>query len=148
MYRQSTPSCSAMRAVKPSYTPGHAMNFSGSASIALNFSTAVIVLMPLVIDPMFEGVLIWSWLVKNLNSALEMVRVSLAQHNNLTSGQQIERNCILTLRNYWAETYSLRLRSMPLWVFTRVKVPLGAALRVHERARGFLSLVRGPPRTA
>lgn len=41
MYRQSTPSLSAIRAVKPSYTPGHAMNFSGSANMLLSFSTAV-----------------------------------------------------------------------------------------------------------
>ncbi|KAF1849492.1 uncharacterized protein K460DRAFT_365382, partial [Cucurbitaria berberidis CBS 394.84] len=56
MYRQSTPSLSAIRAVNPSYTPGHAMNFSGSASIFLNLSTAVGLLSPLcaLVEPIFN----------------------------------------------------------------------------------------------
>lgn len=54
MYKQSTPSLNAICAVNPSYTPGHVMNFSGSASMLLNFSTGVILLLPLLVatEPM------------------------------------------------------------------------------------------------
>jgi hypothetical protein len=53
MYKQSTPSCNAIRAVNPSYTPGHAMNLSGSASMFRSFWTADTGFEPLVVamDP-------------------------------------------------------------------------------------------------
>jgi hypothetical protein len=59
MYRQSTPSWSAIRAVKPSYTPGQERNLLGSASMLLSFSTAVIFLSacPALMDPMFPSLL-------------------------------------------------------------------------------------------
>lgn len=57
MYKQSTPSCNIILAVNPSYTPGHAMNFSGSANISLNFWTAVTGLSPLLCgtEPIFPN---------------------------------------------------------------------------------------------
>jgi hypothetical protein len=55
MYKQSTPSLSAICAVNPSYTPGHAMNLSGSANMFLNFWTAVTFFSPLLseTEPIF-----------------------------------------------------------------------------------------------
>jgi hypothetical protein len=57
MYRQSTPSLRAICAVNPSYTPGHAINFSGSANMFLNFWTAVTLFSPLLAEtePMFPN---------------------------------------------------------------------------------------------
>ena len=50
MYRQSVPSCNAIRAVYPSYTPGQTMNFSGSDSMTRSFCTAVSGFTPLTSD--------------------------------------------------------------------------------------------------
>jgi len=59
MYRQSTPSWRAIRAVKPSYTPGQERNLFGSASMLRSFSTAVIFLSvcPALLDPILPSLL-------------------------------------------------------------------------------------------